>query len=175
MSNVLTSQQILDQAFGSNNIPQAEVNQALGANSPKPSKAIGVQVSVITVTRDDPSLYLGSAFNIDVGFLEPMNYEKGLPTQNGDSLKSQIFSLSVQRQHEEFALMKQIADEMLVAGKREFTLNLSELDTEKYPFTYAMWKDTGMAWHFINRKVAKPSGERLTADKVADVLAQLLS
>ena len=70
--------------------------------------------------------------------------------------------------------MKQIADEMLASAKREFTLNLSELDAEKYPFTYAMWKDTNMVWHFINRKVAKPSGEKLTADKVADVLAKIM-
>ena len=174
MSNVLTSQQILDQAFGTNNtIPQAEVNQALGANTQKPSKAIGVQVSVITPTRDDP-LYLGSAFNIDVGFLEPMNYDKGLPKQNGETRKAQIFHMSVQRRYEEYALMREIADEMLASSKAEFTLNWDTLDDNKYPFTIALWSKSGMVWHFTNRKVAKPSGEKLTATKVADVLADIL-
>ena len=174
MSNVLTSQQILDQAFGSNNIPQAEVNQALGNNTQKPSKAIGVQVAVITLTRDDPSLYLGSAFNIDVGFLEPMNYEKGLPKQSGDTRKSQIFHLSIQRRYEEYALMREIADEMLASRKAEFTLNFGELDAEKYPFTVALWGKSGMSWHFVNRKVAKEAGEKFTADKVSEVLSQIL-
>ena len=174
MSNVLTSQQILDQAFGSNNIPQAEVNQALGNNTQKPSKAIGVQVSVITLTRDDPNLYLGSAFNIDVGFLEPMNYDKGLPKQNGDSKKAQVFHLSVQRRYEEYTLMREIADEMLTSSRAEFTLNWAELDAEKYPFTVALWAKSGMVWHFVNRKVAKPGGDKITADKVSEVLAQIL-
>ena len=174
MSNVLTSQQILDQAFGSNNVPQAEVNQALGANSPKPSKAIGITVSVITLTRDDPTLYLGSAFSTDVGLLEPMNYDKGLPKQNGDSRKSQIFHMSVQRRFEEYELMREIADEMLASRERERTLNLAELNAEKYPFTVALWAKSGMVWHFTNRKVDKPSGDKLTADKVADALAEIL-
>ena len=174
MSNVLTSQQILDQAFGTNTVPQAEVNQALGANNPKPSKAIGVTVSVITPTRDDPSLYLGSAFSTDVGLLEPLNYDKGLPKQNGESRKAQVYSLSIQRKHEEYSLMRKIADEMLASRKGEFRLNWSELDAEKYPFTVALWANSGMVWHFTNRKVEKAGGEKITADKVSEVLAELL-
>ena len=175
MPNDLTSQQILDQAFGTNNtVPQAEVNQALGANTQKPSKAIGVTVSVITPTRDDPALYLGSAFSTDVGLLEPMNYEKGLPKQSSDTLKSQVFHMSVQRRFEEYALMREIADDMLSTRKAEFRLNWSELDANKYPFTVALWANSGMVWHFVNRKVAKEGGEKISADKVADVLAQIL-
>ena len=174
MSNVLTSQQILDQAFGSNTIPQAEVNQALGNNNQKPSKAIGITISVITPTRDDPSLYLGSAFSTDVGLLEPLNYDKGLPKQNGDSRKSQIFHLSIQRRYEEYALMREIADEMLASRKEEFRLEWDKLDTEKYPFTVALWSKSGFVWHFVNRKVAKPTGDKITADKVSEVLAELL-
>ena len=175
MPNVLTSQQIIDQAFGTNNtVPQAEVNQALGNNNQKPSKAIGITISVITPTRDDPSLYLGSAFSTDVGLLEPMNYEKGLPKQNGDTRKSQIFHMSIQRRYEEYALMREIAEEMLASRKAEFTLNWAELDAEKYPFTVALWSKSGMVWHFTNRKVAKEGGEKLTANKVADVLSQIL-
>ena len=173
-NNVLTSQQILDQAFGTNTVPQAEVNQALGNNNQKPTKAIGVTVSLITVTKQDASLYLGSAFSTDVGLLEPLNYDKGLPQQKGDSLKSQIFQMSVQRQHEEYALMREIADEMLSSRKREFTLTWSEMDSEKYPFTVALWANSGMVWHFVNRKVAKPNGDKISAENVADILSQIL-
>ena len=135
---------------------------------------MGVNVSVITQTKQDTSLFLGSAFSIDVGFLEPYQYDKGLPQQNGETLKAQIFHLSIQRQHEEYSLMKAVADEMLVSGKREHTLNWDEVDATKFPFTVRTWKNSGMTWHFVNRKISRPSGEKLTADKVADVLAQLL-
>lgn len=175
-NNTLTSEQLLNQAFGidTNTIPNTEVQQALGNNNQKSSKAIGVKVSVVTVTKQDSSLFIGSAFSIDVGFLEPYQYDKGLPQQNGESLKSQIFYLSVQRQHEEFSLMKAVAEEMLAKGEREKTLVWSELDAEKYPFTYATWRNSTMTWHFINTKVARPSGDKLSADKVTDILAQIL-
>ena len=174
MSNPLTADQLLDQAFGSNTNAGAEVQQALGANNQKASKAIWVNVSVITPTKQDSSLFLGSGFNIDVGFLEPYQYDKGLPQQNGDTVKSRIFHLSIQRQHEEYAFMKAIADEMLANGTREFTVDWSKVDAEKYPFTLATWKNSGMTWHFVNRKVSKPSGEKLTADKVETILSQIL-
>ena len=174
MSNpILTSEQLLEQALG-NTSTSAEVNQALGNNQQKPSKALGVNISVITPTKQDSSLFLGSAFSIDVGFLEPYQYEKGLPQQSGDSLKAQIFHLSIQRQHEEFSLMKSIADSMLANGVREHTVVWNELDSAKYPFTIRTWKDSGMTWHFVNRKLARPTGEKLSSDKVADVLSQIL-
>ena len=135
---------------------------------------MGVNVSVITQTKQDTSLFLGSVFSIDIGFVEPYQYDKGLPQQNGDSLKSQIFQLSVQRQHEEFSLMKSIADSMLAVGVREYTVDWDSLDATKFPFTVRTWKNSGMTWHFVNRKISRPSGEKLTADKVADVLSQLL-
>ena len=135
---------------------------------------MGVNVSVITQTKQDTSLFLGSVFSIDIGFVEPYQYDKGLPQQNGDSLKSQIFQLSVQRQHEEFSLMKSIADSMLANGVREYTVDWDSLDATKFPFTVRTWKNSGMTWHFVNRKISRPSGEKLTADKVADVLSQLL-
>ena len=172
--NTLTSEQLLDQAFGNNTSPSGEVQQALGNNQQKASKALGVNISVITQTKQDTSLFLGSAFSIDVGFLEPYQYDKGLPQQNGETLKAQIFHLSIQRQHEEYSLMKAVADEMLVSGKREHTLNWDEVDATKFPFTVRTWKNSGMTWHFVNRKISRPSGEKLTADKVADVLSQLL-
>ena len=172
--NTLTANQLLDQAFGTNNNPSAEVQQALGNNQQKPSKAIGVKVSVINQTKQDSSLFIGSAFSIDIGFLEPYNYDKGLPQQNGESLKSQIFHLSIQRQHEEYSLMKAVADEMLVSGKRELTLDWSELNVEKYPFTVRTWKGSGMTWHFTNTKAVKPNGEKLSSDKVENILSQLL-
>ena len=171
--NTLTTEQLLAQALG-NTSSSNEVQQALGNNQQKTSKALGVNVSVITQTKQDSTLFLGSAFSIDVGFLEPYQYDKGLPQQNGDSLKSQIFHLSVQRQHEEYSLMKAIAEDLLASGERERTVNWSELNAEKFPFTVATWKNSGMTWHFTNRKVSRPSGEKLTADKVADALAQLL-
>ena len=171
--NTLTTEQLLEQALG-NTSPSNEVNQALSNNQSRTSKALGVNVSVITQTKQDATLFLGSAFSIDVGFLEPYQYEKGLPQQNGDSLKSQIFHLSVQRQHEEYSLMKAIAEDLLASGEREYTVNWSELNAERFPFTVATWKNSGMTWHFINRKVSRPNGEKLTADKVVDVLAQLL-
>lgn len=175
MSNpTLTTEQLLDQAFGSNTSPLGEVQQALGGNNQKPSKAIGVNISVITQTKQDASLFLGSAFSIDVGFLEPYQYDKGLPQQNGETLKAQIFHLSIQRQHEEYSLMKAVADEMLVSGKREHTINWDELDATKYPFTVRTWKGSGMTWHFTNRKLAKAQGEKLSAAAVADVLSQIL-
>ena len=170
---ILTSEQLLEQALG-NTSTSAEVNQALGNNQQKPSKALGVNISVITPTKQDSSLFLGSAFSIDVGFLEPYQYEKGLPQQSGDSLKAQIFHLSIQRQHEEFSLMKEIADSMLANGVREHTVNWNELDSAKYPFTIRTWKESGMTWHFVNRKIARPTGEKLSSDKVADVLSQIL-
>ena len=174
MSKPLTADQLLDQAFGSNTNAGTEVQQALGANNQKASKAIGVNVSVINQTKADATLFLGSAFSIDVGFLEPYQFDKGLPQQNGESLKSQIFHLSIQRQHEEFSLMKSIADSMLAKGVREYTVDWSEVDAEKYPFTVRTWKGSGMTWHFVNRKLSRPSGEKLTANKVSEVLAQLL-
>ena len=174
MSNVLTTQEILDQAFGTNTVPQAEVNQALDNNSQKPTKAIGVQISAITVTKHDSSLYLGSAFNIDVGFLEPLNYDKGIPPQNGDSLKSQIFNLSIRRQHEEYTLMREIADEMLANKERERTVEWDKIDAQRFPFTVAMWSNSSMTWHFINRKVDKPSASKISADDVVSILSQIL-
>ena len=174
MSNpILTSEQLLDQAFG-NTSTNTEAQQALGANSQKASKAIGVNISVVSVTKQDSSLFLGSAFSVDVGFLEPYQYDKGLPQISGDSLKAQIFHLSVQRQHEEFALMKAVAEDLLASGERERTLDWNELNAEKYPFTARTWKGSGMTWHFVNRKLARPTGEKLAADKVADVLSQIL-
>ena len=97
-----------------------------------------------------------------------------LPKQNGDSLKSQIFHLSIQRQHEEFAFMKSIADEMIANGERERTLDWNTLDASKYPFTVGTWKNSGLTWHFTNKKLAKEQGEKLSSEKVADVLAQIL-
>ena len=170
----LTAEQLLDQAFGSNNNPSAEAQQALGANNQKASKALGINISVITQTKQDATLFLGSAFSIDVGFLEPYNFDKGLPQQNGESLKSQIFHLSIQRQHEEFTLMKSIADSMLKNGVREHTINWDELDAAEFPFTVRTWKGSGMTWHFINRKLSRPTGEKLTSDKVENILSQLL-
>ena len=170
----LTTEQLLEQAFS----PAAdELEQASGKpNDQKPasSKATGINVAVINQTKQDASLFIGSAFSIDIGFLEPYQFEKGLPQQNGESLKAQIFHLSIQRQHEEFALMRAIADEMLSKEIREHTLNWDELDASKYPFTLRTWKNSGMVWHFTNRKLGKKTGEKLTADKVAEVLADLL-
>ena len=171
----LTTEQLLAQALGANNTsPSGEVQQALSSNNQKTSKILGVNIAVITVTKQDTSLFLGSAFSIDVGLLEPYQYDKGLPQQSGDSMKAKIFHLSVQRQHEEFSLMKTIAHVMMERNDRELTVDWSEVDSEKYPFTVATWGKSGMTWHFTNRKVSRPSGEKLTADKVADVLSQLL-
>ena len=170
----LTTEQLLEQAFSP---ADDELEQASGKpNDQKPasSKATGINVAVINQTKQDASLFIGSAFSIDIGFLEPYHYEKGLPQQNGESLKAQIFHLSIQRQHEEFALMRAIADEMLSKEIREHTLNWDELDASKYPFTLRTWKNSGMVWHFTNRKLGKKTGEKLTADKVAEVLADLL-
>ena len=173
--NTLTTEQLLTQALGNNNTsPSNEVQQALSSNNQKQSKAVGINVSVITQTKQDSSLFLGSAFSIDVGFLEPYQYDKGLPQQNGETLKSQIFHLSVQRQHEEYSLMRSIAEDLLASGEREYTVNWDAVNAERFPFTVATWKNSGMTWHFINRKIARPNGEKLTADKVANVLAQLL-
>ena len=170
----LTTEQLLEQAFS----PAAdELEQASGKpNDQKPasSKAIGINVAVINQTKQDASLFIGSAFSIDIGFLEPYMFEKGLPQQNGETLKAQIFHLSIQRQHEEFTLMKAIADGMLSNDTREHTIDWNDIDAEKYPFTIRTWKNSGMTWHFTNRKLGKKTGEKLTADKVAEVLADLL-
>ena len=171
--NTLTTEQLLAQALGSTSI-NTEVQQALSNNTPKPSKAIGVNISIITQTKQDATLFLGSAFSIDIGFLEPYQYEKGLPQQNGDTLKAQIFHLSIQRQHEEYSLMQSIAQDMLEKNEREHTLEWDKVDAGKFPFTVATWKNSGMVWHFVNRKVAKQAGEKLTAERVNDVLSQLL-
>ena len=171
--NTLTTEQLLEQALGSTSI-NTELQQALPNNTSKPSKAIGVNISIITQTKQDATLFLGSAFSIDVGFLEPYQYEKGLPQQNGDTLKAQIFHLSIQRQHEEYRLMKAIAEDMLERNDREHTLRWDEVDINKFPFAVATWKNSGMVWHFVNRKIARQAGEKLAADKVADVLSQLL-
>ena len=173
---ILTSEQLLNQALG-NTSTNTEVNQALGANTPKQSKALGVEVSVISLTKqqaEDATLFLGSAFRNDVNFFEPYQYDKGLPQQNGETLKAQIFHLSIQRQHEEFSLMKAIADSMLANGVREHTVDWNELDSAKYPFTLRTWKESGMTWHLVNRKLARPTGEKLAADKVDDVLSKIL-
>ena len=173
--NTLTTEQLLAQALGANNTsPSGEVQQALSSNNQKTSKIIGVNVAIVTVTKQDSSLFLGSTFSIDVGLLEPYQYERGLPQQSGESLKAQIFHLSVQRQHEEFSLMKTIAHVMMERNDRELTVDWSEIDSEKYPFTVATWKDSGMTWHFTNRKLPRPSGEKLTASDVRSTLAQLL-
>ena len=169
----LTTEQLLNQALG-NTSTSNEVQQALGNNNQKTSKSLGVTVSVITPTNQDSSLFLGSAFSIDVGFLEPYQYEKGLPQQNSESLKSQIFHLSVQRQHEEYSLMRYIANDMIEKNDREHTINWEEVDAKRFPFTVSTWKNSGMTWHFTNRKIAKPSGEKLDAEKVVDILSQLL-
>ena len=70
--------------------------------------------------------------------------------------------------------MKQIADAMIASGSREITINWAEVDAEKYPFTTATWKNSGLTWHFTNRNVAKKGGEKLSSTAVADVLSQLL-
>ena len=171
--NTLTTEQLLAQALGSTSI-NTEVQQALPNNTPKQSKAIGVNISIITQTKQDSSLFLGSAFSIDVGFLEPYQYERGLPQQNGDTLKAQIFHLSIQRQHEEYSLMKSIAEDMLEKNERERTIKWDEVSKERFPFTVATWKNSGMVWHFVNRKVAKQAGEKLDASAVVDVLSKLL-
>ena len=176
--NTLTTEQLLEQALG--NSSSGEVQQALDNNQQKSSKAIGVTISVITPINNptkqeqDSSLFLGSAFSIDVGFLEPYNYSKGLPQQNGETLKSQIFHLSIQRQHEEYSLMRYIANDMIEKNERERTVNWESVDVKKFPFTVLTWKNSGMTWHFTNRKIAKPSGEKLDAEKVVDILSQLL-
>ena len=172
----LTTEQLLEQAFS----PAAdELEQATGNgnnNNPKPasSKAIGINVAVINQTKQDATLFIGSAFSIDIGFLEPYQFEKGLPQQNGESLKAQIFHLSIQRQHEEYTLMRAIADKMLEQNIREHTIDWNELDSSKYPFTLRTWKESGMTWHFTNRKLGRKTGEKLDSAKVADVLAELL-
>ena len=171
----LTTEQLLEQALGSD--IDTEVEQASGnGNNQKPasSKATGINVAVINQTKQDATLFIGSAFSIDIGFLEPYQFEKGLPQQNGESIKAQIFHLSIQRQHEEYTLMRAIADEMLSKNIREHTLNWDELDAEKYPFTIRTWAKSGMTWHFTNRKLGKKTGEKLTAEKVAEVLAEIL-
>lgn len=168
----LTTEQLLEQALG-NTDTNAEVEQASG-NSKKPSKALGINISVINQTKKDKTLFLGSAFSIDVGFLEPYKYSEGLPKQNGDSLKAQIFHLSVQRQHEEYSLMRAIADEMLANGTRELTIDWDKLDSSKYPFTIRTWGKSGMVWHFTNRKLAKPAGDKLDSTKVEEVLNDIL-
>ena len=171
----LTTEQLLAQALGANTDTNTEVQQAMGSNNQKTAtKALGVNISIVTQTKVDSTLFLGSAFSIDIGFLEPFRYDQGLPQQNGESLKAQIFHLSIQRQHEEFALMKSIALNMLEGNVRDLTLKWEDVDNSQYPFTLATWKNSGMTWHFINRKLAKPTGEKLTASKVADVLSQLL-
>ena len=171
--NTLTTEQLLAQALGSTSI-NTEVQQALpNNNTPKTSKAIGVNISIITQTKQDATLFLGSAFSIDVGFLEPFQYERGLPQQNGDTLKAQIFHLSIQRQHEEYSLMQSIAQDMLERGERERTLEWDKVDAGKFPFTVATWGKSGMVWHFVNRKIAKQAGEKLAAERVNDVLSQL--
>ena len=174
----LNTEELLGQAFGTSNSEEVQqAQQAAGNANQKVSKAVGVNISVVSLTKqqvEGSTLFLGSAFSIDVGFLEPYNYAKGLPPQNGESLKSQVFHLSIQRQHEEFSLMKQIADDMLASGKRELTLKWEEVDAKLYPFTTATWKNSGLNWHFVNRNVAKPGGEKLSSAAVADVLAQLL-
>lgn len=168
----LTTEQLLEQALG-NTDTNAEVEQASG-NSKKPSKALGINISVINQTKKDKTLFLGSAFSIDVGFLEPYKYSEGLPQQNGDSDKAQIFHLSVQRQHEEFSLMKDIADNMLANDIREHTIDWDKLDSSKYPFTIRTWGKSGMVWHFTNRKLAKPAGDKLDSTKVEEVLNDIL-
>ena len=174
----LTTEELLGQAFGTSNTEEVQqAQQATGNANQKVSKAIGINISVVTLTKqqvEESTLFLGSAFSIDVGFLEPFNYSKGLPQQNGESLKAQVFHLSIQRQHEEFSLMKQIADAMLVRGERELTVNWAEVDKTKYPFTVATWSKSNMTWHFTNRNVAKKGGEKLSSTAVADVLSQLL-
>ena len=172
----LTTEQLLEQAFSP---ADDELEQATGNgnnNNPKPasSKAIGINVAVINQTKQDASLFIGSAFSIDIGFLEPYQFEKGLPQQNGESLKAQIFHLSIQRQHEEYTLMKSIADKMLVQNIREHTIEWDGIDAEKYPFTIRTWKASGMTWHFTNRKLGKKTGEKLDSAKVAEVLAEIL-
>ena len=171
----LTTEQLLEQALGTD--IDTEVEQASGkANDQKPAskKATGINVAIITQTKQDASLFLGSAFSIDIGFLEPYMFEKGLPQQNGESLKAQIFHLSIQRQHEEFTLMKAIADGMIANDTREHTIDWNDIDAEKYPFTIRTWKNSGMTWHFTNRKLGKKTGEKLSASKVAEVLAEIL-
>lgn len=168
----LTTEQLLEQALG-NNDTNAEVEQASG-NNKKPSKAIGVNVSAINPTKQDKTLFLGSAFSIDIGFLEPYKYNEGLPQQNGDSDKARIFHLSVQRQHEEFSLMKDIADNMLANDIREHTIDWDKLDSSKYPFTIRTWGKSGMTWHFTNRKLAKPAGDKLDSTKVDEILSDIL-
>ena len=172
--NTLTTEQLLDQAFGNNTSPSGEVNQALANSNQKTSKIIGVNVAIVTVTKQDSSLFLGSTFSIDVGLLEPYQYERGLPQQSGESLKAQIFHLSVQRQHEEYLLMRTIVNAMLERGDRELTVDWSEVDDKRFPFTVATWAKSGMTWHFTNRKIARPSGEKLPAADVLATLAQLL-
>ena len=171
--NTLTTEQLLEQALGNTS---TELEQAMPNNQKqsKESKAMGINVSVITQTKQDATLFLGSAFSIDIGFLKPYQYEKGLPQQNGDTMKAQLFYLSIQRQHEEYALMEYIANTMLEKNIREHTLNWSEVDAEKYPIALATWKNSGMTWHFVNRKLARPSGEKLNANQVNTILAQLL-
>ena len=171
--NTLTTEQLLEQALGNTS---TELEQAMPNNQKqsKESKAMGINVSVITQTKQDATLFLGSAFSIDIGFLKPYQYEKGLPQQNGESLKAQLFYLSIQRQHEEYALMEYIANTMLEKNIREHTIDWNQVDAEKYPIALATWKASGMTWHFTNRKISRPSGEKLTADKVNTILAQLL-
>ena len=173
--NTLTTEQLLAQALGANNTsPSGEVQQASANNNQKTSKILGVNISVITVTKQDSSLFLSSTFSIDVGLLEPYQYERGLPQQSGESLKAQIFHLSVQRQHEEFRLMKSIANDMIERNDREHTINWSDVDPDKFPFTLATWGKSGMTWHFVNKKIARQSGEKLPAADVLATLAQLL-
>ena len=174
----LTTEELLGQAFGNDNSEEVQqAQQAMGNANPKTSKAIGINISVVTLTKqqvEESTLFLGSAFSVDVGFLEPYNYAKGLPPQNGESLKAQVFHLSIQRQHEEYGLMRLIANNMLAEGRREFTLKWEEVDKTKYPFTIATWGKSNMTWHFTNRTISKQGGEKLSSDKVADVLSQLL-
>ena len=172
----LTTEQLIEQAIGSDIDTEVEQATGSGNNNPKPasSKAIGINVSIINQTKQDASLFLGSAFSIDIGFLEPYQFEKGLPQQNGESMKAQIFHLSIQRQHEEYTLMKSIADKMLVQNIREHTIEWDGIDAEKYPFTIRTWKNSGMTWHFTNRKLGKKTGEKLDSAKVAEVLAEIL-
>lgn len=162
----------LDSLLSGNTSSVKEVAQVTGKDK-ESSKLFGVSVGIVNTIPNMPGSFLGSAFRNDIGFLKPMNYDKGLPEmKENPSVEAQIYHLSVQRQFEEYKFFESIGNQLLASEQKDITIHAKDIDMEEFPFMVKLWGETGVSFYFHNNTL-KSKGVELGAEDVNKALTKL--
>lgn len=171
-NTIKSSTPSLDALFNNSGNTVKEIAQVTGSKD-KESKVMGVSVGIVTLVPNVPGTFLGSAFRNDIGFLKPLNYDKGLPElKQNPSVEAQIYHLSVQRQHEEYRFFETVGNQLLESGEKEITIKAEDIDSEQFPFMAKLWGNTGIAFYFHNNTI-KSAGVELSSEDVNTALNKL--